>query len=93
MPLITRGRLSVQRVSAECWEVIRTMADKGGWDNISFEKKKAVKARHPVDETRSTTSHQTIKRSTRRRKRKASTSSREDEEQDVVPRHKSLRRS
>ena len=56
MPLITRGRLSVQRVSAKCWDVIQTMADQGGWDNMSFEKKPA-KARHPVDETRPTTKH------------------------------------
>ena len=45
MPLITRGRLSVQRVSAKCWDVIHTMADQGGWDNMSFEKKKIAKAR------------------------------------------------
>ncbi|KAF8559157.1 DUF55-domain-containing protein, partial [Imleria badia] len=31
MPLITRGRLSVQRVSAKCWDVIHTMVDQGGW--------------------------------------------------------------
>ncbi|KAG8218511.1 hypothetical protein J3R82DRAFT_4149 [Butyriboletus roseoflavus] len=66
MPLVTRGRLSVQKVSAKCWDVIQTMADKGGWDNMSFEKK-VTKARHPVDETRPTTSRQTAKHSTRQR--------------------------
>ena len=58
MPLITRGRLSVQRVPEKCWNVIQMMADKGGWDNMSFEKKKPSKTRQPVDETRPTTSYQ-----------------------------------
>ena len=42
------------------------MADRGGWDNISFDKK-ATKARHHVDETRPTTSRQTTKHSTGQR--------------------------
>ncbi|KAG6378595.1 hypothetical protein JVT61DRAFT_12862 [Boletus reticuloceps] len=62
MPLITRGRLSVQRVSAKCWDVIQTMAEQGDWDNISFEKKKASKTRHPVDGARPTTRHQRMER-------------------------------
>ncbi|KAF8450667.1 DUF55-domain-containing protein [Boletus edulis BED1] len=62
MPLITRGRLSVQRVSAKCWDVIQTMAEQGGWDNISFEKKKVSKTRHPVDGARPTTRHQRMER-------------------------------
>ncbi|KAH0839797.1 hypothetical protein J3R83DRAFT_742 [Lanmaoa asiatica] len=119
MPLITRGRLSVQRVSAKCWDVIQTMADKGGWDNMPFEKKKPTKTRHPVDETRPTTSHQTSRYSARQcdedggairdatkqpkeqvprqanikrgRKRKVSTFVSPEDEQDLAPRHKSLR--
>jgi hypothetical protein len=63
MPLITRGRLSVQRVSAKCWDVMQTMADQGGWDNMSFEKKKTKKARHPIDEAGQTTSRQKTKHS------------------------------
>jgi len=63
MPLITRGRLSVQRVPAMCWDVIQTMADQGGWDSMSFEKKKIRKARHPVDEARPTTNRQKTKHS------------------------------
>lgn len=63
MPLITRGRLSVQRVSAKCWDVMQTMADQGGWDNVSFEKKTTRKAHHPIDEARPTTSHQKTKHS------------------------------
>ncbi|KAL1747261.1 DUF55-domain-containing protein [Schizophyllum fasciatum] len=32
MALITRGRLSVQRVEERAWDTIRKMAEKGGWD-------------------------------------------------------------
>jgi len=31
MELVRRGRLSVQRVRPEAWEVIKQMAEKGGW--------------------------------------------------------------
>lgn len=31
MDLVRRGRLSVQRVQPEAWEVIEQLADKGGW--------------------------------------------------------------
>ncbi|KAG0709909.1 PUA-like domain-containing protein [Suillus ampliporus] len=40
MPLVTRGRLSVQRVSEECWEIIQMMTEKGGWEGMAFGKKK-----------------------------------------------------
>jgi len=92
MPLITRGRLSVQTVPVECWDLIHTMADKGGWDNMSFERKKATKDRHPVGETRPSTGRQSIKHEPGGRKRKASTCTpQEDEEQTSAPRRKSLR--
>src|SRR5271154_4398635 len=32
MPLVTRGRLSVQRVEKACWDIIEMLAEKGGWD-------------------------------------------------------------
>ncbi|KZT70332.1 DUF55-domain-containing protein [Daedalea quercina L-15889] len=32
MALVTRGRLSVQRVEDKAWAVIQQLADKGGWD-------------------------------------------------------------
>jgi hypothetical protein len=41
MPLVTRGRLSVQAVSEECWGIIHTMAEKGGWEEMAFGKKKS----------------------------------------------------
>jgi len=31
MALVSRGRLSVQRVEQAAWDAIQTMADKGGW--------------------------------------------------------------
>ncbi|KAG2156342.1 DUF55-domain-containing protein [Suillus clintonianus] len=41
MPLVTRGRLSVQRVSQECWGIIQMMSEKGGWEEMAFGKKKS----------------------------------------------------
>ncbi|KAM5542331.1 hypothetical protein V8D89_003790 [Ganoderma adspersum] len=40
MALVTRGRLSVQRVEEETWEVIEQLAEKGGWEEISTSKLK-----------------------------------------------------
>jgi hypothetical protein len=31
MDLVHRGRLSVQRVQAEGWDVVEQLAEKGGW--------------------------------------------------------------
>lgn len=41
MALVTRGRLSVQRVEHQTWEVIRQLADKGGWDCDAVSSKKS----------------------------------------------------
>ena len=40
MALVTRGRLSVQRVEEEAWEVIEQLAEKGGWDEGGASKPK-----------------------------------------------------
>ena len=40
MALVTRGRLSVQRVEEETWEVIEQLAEKGGWDEGGASKPK-----------------------------------------------------
>lgn len=34
MPLVGRGRLSVQRVSEEAFKVVEQMAEKGGWEIV-----------------------------------------------------------
>ncbi|KAG9317334.1 hypothetical protein JVU11DRAFT_1533 [Chiua virens] len=101
MPLINRGRLSVQRVSAVCWDVMQTMADKGGWESMSFERK--VAKTRPVDETGSATSRRRTKRSAEsnadgakggvgRKRRLSASTSLKDEGQDLAPRRKSLRK-
>lgn len=36
MDLITRGRLSVQRVTDKAWAAIQALAEKGGWEEVSF---------------------------------------------------------
>ncbi|TEB23753.1 DUF55-domain-containing protein [Coprinellus micaceus] len=38
MPLVTRGRLSVQRVSQAEWDAINLLAETGGWDDLDVKK-------------------------------------------------------
>ena len=40
MALVTRGRLSVQRVEEETWNVIVQLAEQGGWDEGGVSKQK-----------------------------------------------------
>ncbi|RPD81319.1 DUF55-domain-containing protein [Lentinus tigrinus ALCF2SS1-7] len=40
MALVTRGRLSVQRVEGETWRVIEQLAERGGWDEGGAGKQK-----------------------------------------------------
>ncbi|KAL4257359.1 DUF55-domain-containing protein [Pleurotus pulmonarius] len=47
MDLVTRGRLSVQRVSEEAWNTIQLLAERGGWDDLNLKaspQKKSNKA-------------------------------------------------
>jgi hypothetical protein len=44
MDLVTRGRLSVQRVGEDAWAAIELMAENGGWEELNLKpKKKDVK--------------------------------------------------
>ena len=44
MDLVTRGRLSVQRVGEDAWAAIELMAENGGWEELNVKpKKKGVK--------------------------------------------------
>jgi hypothetical protein len=44
MDLVTRGRLSVQRVGEDAWAAIELMAENGGWEELDMKpKKKGVK--------------------------------------------------
>jgi hypothetical protein len=40
MALVTRGRLSVQRVERPAWDALVLMAERGGWGALGEEKKK-----------------------------------------------------
>ncbi|TFK43923.1 EVE domain-containing protein [Crucibulum laeve] len=40
MDLVTRGRLSVQRVDEGAWNSIQLLAEKGGWDEMDLKPKK-----------------------------------------------------
>ncbi|KZP02340.1 hypothetical protein FIBSPDRAFT_880427, partial [Athelia psychrophila] len=42
MALVNRGRLSVQRVNDEAWSIVELMAEKGGWEDMTFGKGKAI---------------------------------------------------
>ncbi|KAH9927299.1 PUA-like domain-containing protein [Fomitopsis serialis] len=70
MALVTRGRLSVQRVDEKTWDVIQQMADKGGWDADTVTRSKAKARPAPAGKNRKT-------KSTARRSRQA----REDEDE------------
>ena len=43
MDLVTRGRLSVQRVGEDAWAAIELMAENGGWEGLNLKPKKGVK--------------------------------------------------
>ncbi|KAH7931337.1 DUF55-domain-containing protein [Leucogyrophana mollusca] len=45
MPLVTRGRLSVQRVDEEAWSVVQTLAEQGGWEDMPLGKKSTGKGK------------------------------------------------
>ena len=40
MDLVTRGRLSVQRVGEDAWAAIELMAENGGWEELDMKPKK-----------------------------------------------------
>jgi hypothetical protein len=43
MDLVTRGRLSVQRVQEDAWKTIEQLADRGGWKEPESRPKKNAK--------------------------------------------------
>lgn len=45
MDLVTRGRLSVQRVGEGAWNAIGLLAEKGGWEEMDLRPKKSVKTK------------------------------------------------
>lgn len=43
MDLVTRGRLSVQRVDEKAWDAILLLAEKGGWEKLDLKPRKGGK--------------------------------------------------
>ncbi|PIL37542.1 hypothetical protein GSI_01236 [Ganoderma sinense ZZ0214-1] len=78
MALVTRGRLSVQRVEEETWEVIEQLAEKGGWEEVGTGKPK-TKAKPKVN-TKVTSSRRKRSRS----KKAEDSEGAEDAEEDEV---------
>jgi hypothetical protein len=51
MDLVTRGRLSVQRVGEDAWAAIGLMAENGGWEELDMKpKKKGVKVKTSISD-------------------------------------------
>jgi hypothetical protein len=44
MNLVTRGRLSIQRVGEDAWNAVTLMAEKGGFDALNVKAAKVGKA-------------------------------------------------
>jgi len=90
MALVSRGRLSVQRVEQAAWDAIQTMADKGGWDEGKTKNTRRRKKQTPVDEDggEESPSGEVIKAKDNPRKRKAQEAERGD---DSVPVRRSTR--
>jgi len=93
MDLVTRGRLSVQRVSEAAWAAIGLLAEKGGWDEASLKKRvtKAKSARRnsakkqEPEEPSGTKGEGSLSKAktqkpTKKRKRKATSDEDEDED-------------
>jgi hypothetical protein len=45
MDLVTRGRLSVQRVGGDAWKAIGQLAEKGGWEEMDLRPKTTKKGK------------------------------------------------
>jgi hypothetical protein len=65
MGLVTRGRLSVQRVEANAWDTIHLLAEHGGWEEMDL--KPRNKSKKAVS---STTTKATPKASAKRSKKR-----------------------
>ena len=46
MPLVTRGRLSVQSVGDLAWNAVQLLAQNGGWDDGETVKRSRSKSKH-----------------------------------------------
>lgn len=90
MALVSRGRLSVQRVEQAAWDAIQLMADKGGWSEEQVKKTKGRKKQGPKDkeDREGLSSGKPAKTKGNPRKRKAGQA---EEVEDSVPVRRSTR--
>ncbi|KAJ7108517.1 PUA-like domain-containing protein [Mycena epipterygia] len=82
MDLVTRGRLSVQRVSAATWAAVQQLANTGGWDDLDLNPKKKGPAKKATAERAVASRPRAAKTKSKAKKRKAKGSDSEDEEDD-----------
>lgn len=76
MDLVTRGRLSVQRVEEGAWLAINQLAEKGGWEELDLKpSKKGKEKKSGVDAAPA--------KSRKPAKRKSKKEASEDEDQDA----------
>ncbi|KAJ7158287.1 DUF55-domain-containing protein [Mycena crocata] len=100
MDLVTRGRLSVQRVSEAAWSAIQLLANNGGWDQLDLNpKKKATPKKSPAAAAASRPRAAKTKAKAKKRKAKGSDSEDdgdddydEESEQEVISKTTSSRR-
>ncbi|KAJ7485287.1 PUA-like domain-containing protein [Mycena latifolia] len=101
MDLVTRGRLSVQRVSPAAWAAVQQLANTGGWDTLDLAPKKKATPKKAAAGAAARPAR-AAKTKTKARKRKAKGSDSEDEgdddydedesEQEVISKTTSSRR-
>ncbi|KAJ7359327.1 DUF55-domain-containing protein [Mycena albidolilacea] len=82
MDLVTRGRLSVQRVSEAAWTAVQQLASTGGWDELDLSPKKKSPAKKAAAKAPGERPARAAKTKAKAKKRKAKGSDSEDEESD-----------
>ncbi|KAF8883175.1 PUA-like domain-containing protein [Gymnopilus junonius] len=65
MDLVTRGRLSVQRVEENAWLAITQLAEKGGWEESNLKPTKKGKEKKPAGDAAPVKSKKSAKRKTK----------------------------
>ncbi|KAJ6487952.1 DUF55-domain-containing protein [Mycena sanguinolenta] len=82
MDLVTRGRLSVQRVSEAAWTAVQQLASTGGWDELDLNPKKKSPAKKAAPKAAGERPARAAKTKTKAKKRKAKGSDSEDDGDD-----------
>ncbi|KAF7351209.1 Autophagy-related protein [Mycena sanguinolenta] len=82
MDLVTRGRLSVQRVSEAAWTAVQALANTGGWDELDLNPKKKSPAKKAAPKAAGDRPARAAKTKAKAKKRKAKGSDSDDEEDD-----------